>query len=465
MHLFQIIAACATLLAFAAASDNAELEQRELHQKREVEQWLRALKMHSIPRREMTANVTANMTALPPKQDPWYTPTPNYELTTPGTVLRIREAQGNLASTASNCSMAYNILYRTTGSDYKPTYAVTTLFVPAYPVQALLTYGIPYDSADVDASPSYAMIASVPSDVNMLLSKGYYVNVADYEGPLAAFSSGVISGHATIDAVRAVSGKFGLRDDAPSALWGYSGGALASEWAAELQVQYAPELTFAGAALGGLTPNVTSVLLTVSGGYAAGLAPVSDKLRYSNRVDKTDNAQAGIVGEAIQYPDLFETLKSRLKTSGPYNATTFLSVQNLTLAQASVVFNGQDILQYFQHGIDDIEDPLVQYIANRDGNMGYHGVPQMPIYAYKAMADKQSPIQDTDLLLTRYCGIGVNILYERNSVGGHAADAVNGHAAATAFLDSVLTGTYNKTYNTTGCTFRDVTVNITDSPY
>jgi hypothetical protein len=48
-------------------------------------------------------------------------------------------------------------------------------------------------------------------------------------------------------------------------MWGYSGGALASEWAAELQVQYASEMDFAGAALGGLTPNVTSVMNAVDG--------------------------------------------------------------------------------------------------------------------------------------------------------------------------------------------------------
>lgn len=34
-------------------------------------------------------------------------------------------------------------------------------------------------------------------------------------------------------------------------------------------------MDFSGAALGGLTPNVTSVLYTINKGYAVGLAPVS----------------------------------------------------------------------------------------------------------------------------------------------------------------------------------------------
>lgn len=55
-------------------------------------------------------------------------------------------------------------------------------------------------------------------------------------------------------------------------MWGYSGGALASEWAAELQTKYAPEIPFVGMAVGGLTPNVTNVLKTISGGLFAGIA-------------------------------------------------------------------------------------------------------------------------------------------------------------------------------------------------
>lgn len=165
----------------------------------------------------------------------------------------------------------YNILYRTTDSQYKPTWAVTTLLIPNNTQynssDKLLSYQIPYDSADLNASPSYSMYAGGLPDVTAALGRGWYVNVPDYEGPLASFTAGVMSGHATIDSVRAVlSSGFGLAPNGTKyALWGYSGGALASEWAAELQVQYASELNFAGAALGGLTPNITTVMEAVTG--------------------------------------------------------------------------------------------------------------------------------------------------------------------------------------------------------
>lgn len=294
-----------------------------------------------LPKRQGSGTAAA---PIPPLQDPWYTAPDGFESAKPGDVLRIREAPGNLTSLASNCSAAYNILYRTTNSQYKPDWAVTTVFVPVTESPALLSYQIPYDSAWLDASPSYALYSSdgVRSlvDISTGLSSGWFVNVPDYEGPLASFTAGVQSGHATIDSIRAAfnaNETLGLDANARYAMWGYSGGALASEWAAELAVQYAPEvgfpvldpylfkdtvsnellnlsqsfltrdptrfqwnfglrddfgslivclhqMNFSGAAVGGLTPNVTSVLYLINKGYAVGLAPVSltTKLDFSS---------------------------------------------------------------------------------------------------------------------------------------------------------------------------------------
>ena len=144
--------------------------------------------------------------------------------------------------------MVYHILFRTTDSRFNPSWAVTTLFIPTWQYRcssttealcahALLSYQIPYDSANVDASPSYCLYGGEPyGEIADALYRGWFVSVPDYEGPLASFTSGIISGHATIDSIRAVmavAGSFGLRlPEARVALWGYSGGALASEWAA-----------------------------------------------------------------------------------------------------------------------------------------------------------------------------------------------------------------------------------------
>lgn len=59
-------------------------------------------------------------TPLPPSQDPFYTAPAGFESASPGAILRLRSAPGNLTSIVGNCSAAYNILYRTTDSQYKP---------------------------------------------------------------------------------------------------------------------------------------------------------------------------------------------------------------------------------------------------------------------------------------------------------------------------------------------------------
>jgi len=316
----------------------------------------------TVPKRAdaSASNALPSATPLPPSADPWYTAPDGFELKEPGTVLRIRSAPGNLTAITANCSGAFNILYRTTDSQYKKSWAVTTVFLPVSPVPALLSYQIPYDSADINESPSYAMYSGVPLDVNQSLSKGWVVNVPDYEGPKASFTAGVMSGHATLDSVRAALSL--TPENTTTALWGYSGGALASEWAAELQVQYAPDLNISGAALGGLTPNVTSVLQTINKSYAAGLAP------------------SAILGLTSQFPEVYEYIISRLKTSGTDNATTFLSALNMSVGEAGGVFAFKDISSYFVNGFDDLlNNSMTKKVILTDGVMGYHGVPQMPM--------------------------------------------------------------------------------------
>lgn len=298
-------------------------------------------------------------------------------------------------------------------------------------------------------SPSYTFYngSIVDPPIRTALGLGWFVNLPDYEGPLASFTAGVQSGHATLDSLRAVlAPRFGLSQNSKYALWGYSGGALASEWAAELQVQYAPELSIAGIALGGLTPNVTRVLETI------------------NNSPFTETAVNGLLGMASQNPDFEQYLISQLKVTGPYNATTFLTARTQNTTVDQVIFAGQNIFDYLIPGSSFLQSPQVQTAVNTDGIMGYHGVPSMPVFVYKAIGDELSPILDTDSLVERYCAVGANILYHRNSVGGHLAEYINEEAAAFAFVGAVLDDTYASSYKTTGCLTQNVTVAIDPSP-
>ncbi len=395
---------------------------------------------------------------LPPSLDPWYRAPFDWDQTDPGDVLKIRLAP-LLNLTVGNAMVAYHIMYRSTDSEYNPSWAVTTLFIPWWQYRctavsptlcahAVLSYQLPYDSANVDASPSYALLAGEPfGEISDTLSLGWFVNVPDYEGPLASYGAGVQAGHATLDSVRAVldvGGYFGLRLQAAKvALWGYSGGALASEWASELAVQYAPRLQIAGMALGGLTPNITSVANYINGGECAGLLP------------------SALIGITTQHPDAYQWMMSRLKTSGAHSAATFLSAKYLNALQSMALFKGQNIYDYFVGGYSDLHTGVMRVAFDTDGYMGYHGVPKMPVFIYKSVYDQLSSVVDTDDLVARYCKVGANILYHRNFVGGHYMELVNGRPRAFAFLSSILDGTYGQLYQTMGCTIQNVSINLT----
>ncbi|RGP73136.1 trichothecene c-3 deacetylase [Fusarium longipes] len=400
---------------------------------------------------------------LPPSKDPWYTAPPGYENSEPGAVLRIRPAPGNLTSITANSSASYNILYRTTDSHFKPAWAVTTLFVPQLgpdsPAQqkfqqsALLSYQVPYDSPDVDASPSYSMYsASKDSSApyTAALGLGLFVSVPDYEGPLAAFTAGIISGYATLDSIRAIL-SLGLGLNATSsprvALWGYSGGALASEWASELAVQYAPDLVsgpIVGAALGAPLANITTLMRSVNGKATSGLIPNI------------------LLGLTSQYPDTRRYLVSKLKGDGHFNKTGFLAAEGFTITESGTAFAGVDITNFFQNGTDVFNDPKFLALINREGIMGYYGTPRWPLFIYQAIPDEVAKISDTDALVERCCAVGADILFERNSVGSHYEESTNSHEAAVQWLVDLFSGRH-ATYRAQGCVVRDVTRNGTSN--
>ncbi|KAI1452554.1 LIP-domain-containing protein [Annulohypoxylon moriforme] len=393
-----------------------------------------------------------------PSQDPWYSAPVGFEAATPGTILRVRQAPGNLTTVISNATAAYNILYRTTDSRYKPSWAVTTLFIPptfyTSPSgnKALISYQFAMDSAAIDSSPSYGLYhdLSIPAPslgvpagselLDSLLAEGWIVNTPDYEGPTAAFGASVQAGHATLDSLRAVLNLAQLSGLGKLAIgmWGYSGGSIATEAAAELQVQYAPELNISGAMLGGVVADFSADFDLFNGSAIAG------------------DLVAVILGVTAQYPEAEAYVKSRLVNS---TAAEFLGAKNMTLGQATAFFSKKDIYAYFIGGAIDLQAAVLRKVYNVEMKLGYHGVPAMPMFVYKAIGDEYCPVEETDALVNKFCGVGADITYQRNTVGGHVAEITNGQTRAIDWIRGVFNETY--TPNAFGCSIRDVTVNLT----
>lgn len=105
----------------------------------------------SSPSPTSTCQVTSN-TPITPDKDCFYRPPQGWESKKRGTVLLPR----SVPKPPVGDYIAHNILYRTTDSNEKPTYAVTTLVVPKKITKphSLISYQHYYDSADVNDSPT-----------------------------------------------------------------------------------------------------------------------------------------------------------------------------------------------------------------------------------------------------------------------------------------------------------------------
>lgn len=394
---------------------------------------------------------------LPPSQDPWYKAPISFETAQPGTILRIRPTSGNLTTVVGNTSVAYNILYRTTDSRAQPSWAVTTLFIPtSFHVSpsgnaALLSYQFAYNTANLDSSPSYGLHTGpsqanadlgIQSDISFLaelLGQGWILNVPDFEGPSAAFGASVLAGQATLDSVRAVLNLARMSGTAniTTALWGYSGGSIATKAAAELQRQYAPELKLSGVVLGGQVDSVSGNMSRV------------------NQSPIAVSVVAGLVGLSSQYPEAEEYIRSRLR---PETAKEFLSIRDINSSDALRLFAMKDIYSYFIGGQADLEAPPLQNMFEAEARRYGNTVPTAPLFIYKAIADHFCPIGPTDDMVKRLGDLGADITFERNTVGGHVAEIENGKGRAIQWLRKVFDESYVP--SPSGCSIRDVTVKI-----
>ncbi|KAI5237521.1 secretory lipase-like protein 1 precursor [Aureobasidium subglaciale] len=219
---------------------------------------------------------------------------------------------------------------------------------------------------------------------------------------------------------------------------GYSGGSPESEWAAELQPSYAPELHFIGTAHGGLIPNVQNVVNTINNGLFA------------------DLAATGINGLANGYPQLKAHLDQHLINS---TAAAFkkLLTQCLDDDNNQVIF--KNIYSFSDNGKDFVDTAVVQNVLNETGIMGRLGTPQMPLCIYKAKADEVFPVADTDALVKQLCSQGARIQYTRDLVGEHVTEAITSSGDALNFIKA----RFNGVPASTGCKTNTVITDLADA--
>jgi hypothetical protein len=380
----------------------------------------------------LVAAVPAAAAAPPPPQsDPFYQPPAGYESTSPGTVLRSRAVSIAAFGALPQKVESWQLLYRTTDTQDRPQATVTTVLLPwgAKPSKSrpLLSYQVAEDSAAPQCAISYQLRQGAGNEnivaqaeillIDAAVREGWAVSVPDYEGPKSAYVAGKQAGQATLDGIRAAQNFTPLGLDGANTkvgLWGYSGGALASGWAAELQPGYAPELNIKGVAEGGLPVNPENVLQGANRGVFAGIA------------------MSGVAGISQAYPELQQFLDTYLTTEGKAAIAKARSQCNNANVQE---FLFTDIYRYFT-----IADPLSQPVPKAvlaAATMGQH-TPSAPLFVYHSVNDELVPAADTDQVVAKYCADGGNVTYQRDILSEHIALVITGAADALNWLKARL---------------------------
>lgn len=391
--------------------------------------------------------------ALLPDADPFYAAPQNLSDYAPGAIIRSRAPPGPLAlfSGKINVQGAWQVLYRTNGINLEPLASVTTIIVPHNADYGkFLSYQVEIDSPyngcfpSITLQQSMADITSLTSQYGLLwvmsaLEKGWVVSVPDHDGPTATFGAGIVAGQVTLDNLRASlqsQSITGLQANAKTVIWGYSGGALAAEWALELHDQYAPELNISAAALGGVPANAPAALFgSINKGVAAGLA---------------FNA---IMGISHAYADFASLLKEHLL---PNASAIYDTTKQCTIA-SGVQFAYKNIWDYIDIREKFLDHPTVQKIL-AENTMGNLGVSKVPTYMYHSTNDEILPFQNTQDLYNKYCAAGANIQFSKEALGEHGLVGVTGAAGALSYLMDRMDGRAIST----GCRSQTVMSSILD---
>ncbi|MEV0856372.1 lipase family protein [Nocardia fluminea] len=334
-----------------------------------------------------------------PDADPFYAPPADLASYGDGELVAAREVTARLGTPLR----AWQLSYRTNDSHDAPELAVTTVLVPTAPwtgfgPRPVVSAQLPEDATGTRCAPSYGIVTGTVQSaepVAHMLARGWVVAVPDFEGPKSAFFTGPQSAHAVLDGIRAV-GQFAPAGVGPNAIWGldgYSGGAAATAWAAQLQPSYAPELTFAGAAIGGLPADLNAITAYFDGGIFSG---------YNFGI---------LVAFQREFPEA--GIDSLLDERG---RDALVEAGDACVNDLQYRFAFRRLADY-SHVVDPLRDPRLANVL-RDNSLGATA-PTMPIYNYHVLTDEIIPVGQADSLIARWRDAGTTIVTVRDLIDEH----------------------------------------------
>jgi len=350
---------------------------------------------------------------LLPSDDPFYQPPLGYQHAEPGTVLRSRDVELAFLGLIPQPVKAVQLLYRTMDMNGIPEAAATTVIVPAELAPErpcpLLSYQCAIDAMSSRCFPSYALrrkakaLGSIGQFELFLIlaavAEGWAVSVPDHEGLRGLWGAPFEPGYRVLDGIRAALSceRLGLSAGAPIGLWGYSGGGLASAWAAEMCGAYAPELDIVGAVLGSPVGDLGHTFRRLNGSFLAELPALV------------------VAALAHIYPDLDRVIKEHTNEEG---RALLESLEKMTTVEAVLRMAGKNMGDYLDEPLEDIlSTPEVAYVFDNI-KLGA-AVPTPPVLIVQAVHDYLIDVNDIDALADAYSAGGARVTYHRDAFNEH----------------------------------------------
>lgn len=348
-----------------------------------------------------------------PSTDPFYRAPQGFESAEPGDVLRARRVEIGLFSLVPQRIDAWQLLYRTSDLHGDPSTAVTTVLLPAGArpdeTRPVVSYQCAIDAVSDRCFPSYALrrgahaLGSLPQVemvvVRYALRRGWAITLPDHEGADGRWGAPVEPGYITLDGVRATLSfePAGLGPSNPVALWGYSGGGLATSWAVEAAGIYAPELNIVAGALGSPVGDPASAFTRLNGGLFAALPTMV------------------VEGLRRTYPDLARIIDETVAEPGQ---DILRRVQSRTTVHATLALIMHDLDRYTRVPLADImaRPELVQIFQDIQPGKS---APTFPLMINQAAYDWIIACDDVDGQVQRYRKAGAHVRYDRDRLADH----------------------------------------------
>ncbi|QHN26067.1 lipase [Gordonia pseudamarae] len=346
--------------------------------------------------------------------------------------------QGQIISTRSRPNppafvdvKTYQIKFRSNDSENKPIAAITTVLVPNRKKAngPLLSFQHIVNAVGLECAPSQVLWTQDPNltireapALNVVLQQGWTVSIPDHLGPRSAYGAAKLGGQISLDAITAT------QNFTPAAvkhskvgLAGYSGGGMATAWAAALAPKYTPDLNIVGAAYGGVPMD---------------LIKMAEGLGYNRPHPAFGLAFAAAIGLAREYSDKV-TIFDFLSTDGK---RMFSEMRNACTNDVLRIGAGHSARQVTKSGVQLFENKTFRKIGAENSLAMYPGVPTAPIFEWHSPTDVLIPLDSISSTIRRYCKAGTKVQTLLTPSPEHMSAAVIGVLPAMDFLSARFRG-------------------------